>query len=758
MPRSCLAGLSLAVVFMLCVTTGVASAGQRHVARDQKQATPARPWMDASLGPDQRANLVAKELTEDEELSLVSGYMGYSIAGFPGPAAPKGALGSAGFIPGIPRLGIPALEETDASLGVTNPLNARQGDYATPLPSGLATAATFDSRAAYAGGAMIGKEAWDKGFDVLLGPGANLTRDPRNGRNFEYLGEDPLLTGTLAGATIRGIQDQHVIATLKHFAVNDQETMRNWANSVIDEAAMRESDLLAFELAIDEGRPGAVMCSYNLVNGAWACDNKHLLTDVLKTDWGWPGFVMSDWGAVHDTSYALAGLDQESAASLDYKPFFRQPLKDAIANGTIPQSRLSDMVHRILRSMFAAGVVDHPPAPTAIDYKTDGDVAQQDAEEGIVLLKNKDGVLPFAANVKRIAIIGGYAANGVLSGGGSSQVIPSGHYITIPLGGTGFALFRTMIYDPSSPMAAIAALAPNASIRFDDGRYLSSAAKLAKWADIAIVFAGQWMTEGSDAPSLNLPDGQDALISAVAAANPKTVAVLETGGPVKMPWLDNVTAVLEAWYPGGRGGEAIANVLFGQVNPSGHLPITFPQDIAQEPRPVIPGSDLAELPFGVGGPPSGVKPFDVAYTEGAKVGYRWFAEKNLKPLFPFGFGLSYTTFGYTNLSVDGGKTLTVSFDVTNTGDRAGADVPQVYLISEAGQPQLRLIGFSRVRLAPGQTKHVSLTADPRLLADFDPAANEWAVAAGQYSISVSHSATDSALTGTASLEAATIKP
>lgn len=743
---------SLAIASALMLTASFADAKQ---ARTAPPSEAAKPWMDTSLSPATRAEMLLKEMTQDEQFTLIAGHGAFNFPGFP---APKGALGSAGYVEGIPRLGIPALQETDASLGVANPMKVRPNDSSTALPAGLATAATFNPQIAYEGGAMIGQEAWRQGFNVLLAGGVNLARDPRNGRNFEYLGEDPLLAGVLGGESIRGIQDQHVISTTKHYALNDQETVRNWANSVIDEAAMRESDLLAFQIAIEKGRPGSVMCSYNLINSAYGCGNKHLLTDILKSDWGWPGFVMSDWGAVHDVSYANAGLDQQSAAAFDYKPFFRGPLREELAKGSFTTDRLAEMNRRILHAMFQVGVFDHPPVRTPIDFKANGDVAQRAAEQGIVLLKNGDAVLPLSPSVKRIAIIGGYAANGVISGGGSSQVIPQGNVLNVPMGGEGMAIMRTQVVHPSSPLAAIKAIAPRAEVRFDDGRYTESAARLAKWADVAIVFADQWMTEGADAPSLNLPGRQDVLIDAVAAVNRKTVVVLETGGPVMMPWLKRAGAVIEAWYPGSRGGEAIANVLFGKVNPSGRLPITWPKNVNQNPRPIIPGIDVQEPPFSIGGPPPAIKPVDVVYTEGSEVGYRWFAKKNLTPLFPFGFGLSYSSFAYNNLKVDGGKTLTVSFDVTNTGSFAGADVPQVYLTAVPDKSLLRLIGFSRVDLKPGETQHMSVSADPRLLGDFDTAAHSWRVKAGTFKVAVSKSATGAVLQGGANLEASVIKP
>jgi len=733
LPRTLKIAASLAVL-------AVATAGHAQAPAD-------RPWMNAKLSPDQRAALLEKEMTLDERIGLVHGPMSMPIFGI---KKPEGAIGSAGYIPGIPRLGVPALQESDASLGVTNPLGVRPGDGATALPSGQALAATFNVKLAYEGGAVVGREARAKGFNVQLAGGVNLARDPRNGRNFEYLGEDPWLAGNLAGASIKGIQDQGIVSTIKHFSLNGQETSRHFANSVIDEAAHRESDLLAFEIAIEKGQPGSVMCAYNLVNGDYSCGNSHLLNDVLKRDWGYKGWVMSDWGAVHATDYIVKGLDQQSGEQLDAKIWFGEPLKVAIEKGEVPAARLSDAARRILRSMFAAGLFDKPVTPGgAVDYDAGAETARAAAAEGIVLLKNREGLLPLAKTAKTIAVIGGHADAGVLSGGGSSQVVPpGGAQRVVPLGGEGMmGPFRSQYFNGSSPLAAIRKVAPGAKVTFDDGRYLSSAVTAAKAADIVVVFGNQWMGEGEDAPDLSLPNGQDALIAAVAAANPNTIVVLQTGGPVSMPWLGQAGAVVEAWYSGAKGGEAIADVLFGEVDASGRLPMTFPAAIDQYPRAELPGLGLPEK-----------TQFDVVYSEGADVGYRRFVTSGQKPLFPFGHGLSYTRFAYSNLKVTGGDTLTVSFDVANTGARAGKDAPQVYLTGAAGKALQRLIGFEKVALAPGETRHVTVTADPRLLGAFDAKANRWSLTGGDYQVAVGASSADLALKGAAKVKARTLKP
>ena len=705
-------------------------AGTVSVVAVQGQAQPTAPaapqaWMDAAKAPDVRAELALKAMTQDEKFSLVSGYFG-TPSGGPRPYAPPAEvrLYSAGYLPGVDRLGIPAQWETDAGVGVATQRspNPRQR---TALPSGLATAATWDVKLAEAGGAMIGNEARLSGFNVMLAGGLDLAREPRNGRNFEYGGEDPLLAGRVVGAEIKGIQSNHVVSTVKHYAYNDQETLRGSISVALPEDQARVSDLLAFELAIEAGDPGSVMCSYNRVDTVFACENSFLLNEVLKRDWGFKGYVMSDWGAVHSTANAANhGLDQESASSFDRAPYFREPLRQAVAEGAVSQARLDDMVRRILRSLFAKGLVDHPVTdqPDRIDYAAHGLVSRADAEASMVLLKNDGPLLPLAKTAHRIAVIGGHADVGVLSGGGSSQVYPRGGaaFVTGPKDFPGPEL-----YDPSSPMKAIQARAPGATVTYNDGSDPAAAAKLASDSDFVLVFATQWAAEAIDIPFV-LRDQQDALIAAVAAANPKTIVVLQTGNPVGMPWLDKVGGVLEAWYPGTEGGEAIARVLFGEVNPSGHLPITFHRSDDQLPQHEV------------------VKGASVAYAEGAAAGYKWFDKQDLQPLFPFGYGLSYTTFAYADLKASAGDRLTISFTVSNTGKLEGADVAQVYVSPKGGgwEAPKRLVGFEKVALAPDGAKTVTLTVDPRLLSVFDSKAQQWKLKAGEYDILLGASSRD----------------
>lgn len=733
-------------------------------------AQPGQPWMNTALSPDARADLIQKELTRDEELTLVDGYLGVAYQkGFhdPIPAWMKSQLpGSAGFVPGIPRLGIPALTESDASLGVANGGNMRPGDTAVALPSSLLTAATFNPSIAFEGGAMIGREARAKGFNVMLAGGVNLAREPRNGRTFEYVGEDPWLAGLIAGASIKGIQSQGIISTAKHFALNDQETARTVMSVAMEEGDARESDLLAFEIALEKGDPGAIMCSYNRFKNVYACENPYLLTDVLRSDWGYQGFVLSDWGAVHSTEKAAnAGLDQESSNGSDAIDFFGKPLRDAVAKGTVSETRLHQMVHRILRSMFAKGLFDRPIVKGQIDVYGDLAVAQKNAEEGIVLLKNDKALLPLDPGKKRqkIAVIGGFADKGVLSGGGSSQVHGIGHTkeMHVSLGGgtkviagTTWTLPReTGVLHATAPLAEIKKLAAKARVSFSDGDDIAAAVAAAKSANVAIVFATQYMSEGSDVIDLALPGKQNELIEAVAAANPNTIVILETGGPVTMPWLDRVAGVVEAWYPGNGGAAAIARVLFGEVNPSGRLPVTFPLAESQLPHPVITGQRPDKRIVGTNGTPTA---YDVIYQEGSRVGYRWFEDQKISPQFPFGYGLSYTSFSYENLKLVGATTIKAEFDVKNTGTRAGKTVAQVYVKPPFGPT--RLVGFEKVELNPGETKHVTLYADRRLIAMFNTDTNLWNVADGDYVVRLGGSATDKAAQGTVHVNAGTVRP
>ena len=713
------------------------------------------PMQNAQGDPDARARQTLQQMTLDEKIGLIAGVG----VGMPlGSARQISYVGrGVGFAVGVPRLGIPTLAENDAGLGVANQGGVmRPNDFATALPSGPNMASTWDPELIEQAGAMMGSEQRAKGMNVQLAGADNLIREPRGGRTFEYMSEDPLLGGTLAGFIIRGVQSNNIVSTLKHYALNDQETGRGGLSVNMDEEAMRESDLLSFEIALQIGNPGSVMCAYNRVNGVYACENSFLLNDVLRRDWHFKGWVMSDWGAVHSVSLR-AGLDQESGQRSPANAYFGPRLRDALKVGTVTDQDIDRSVLRILRTMYSLGLVDHLiTAPQKIDFDADAKVAQQIAERGIVLLKNDKNMLPIAKSTRRILLVGGHSDVGVLAGAGSSQVNPAGGpALSLPIPGQ--PIYHKRMYMPSSPLKSLRELLPDAVITYDDGTNPVRAANAAHDADMVLVFVEQFSQEGRDVPSLSLPDGQDMLIETLATANPHTAVILETSGPVTMPWLDKVSAVLASWYPGQRGGLAIARILTGAVNPSGRLPITFPKDVDQLPNPVLPGSlpDTNATDKKPAQSSAFDQHFDVTYPEGADAGYRWYDRTKTVPLFAFGYGLSYTRFAYRGLVVKGGSDLTVSFQISNVGAIAGAEVAQVYVPVNGVR---HLVGWSRVDLKPGETKTVTVAAEPRLLAKFIVKGHHWHIAAGTYSVEVSSAVNEPRLTGKTHLKPLTIQP
>ena len=711
----------------------VLAAGITFTARIVVGQAAERPWMNAALGPEQRADLVLKQMTLDEKLALLHGN---GMAHVPQWQMPLTQLGNggAGYVEGVRRLGIPGLVISDAAYGVRD--SGANGRYSTAMPSNLGAASSWDEQSACEYGEVIGRELRAQGFNMTLGGGVNLAREPRNGRTFEYAGEDPLLAGTLVGNMMKCEQAQHVVGDIKHYVMNDQETGRSVVNSVIAKRSMQETDLLAFHIAISIANAGAVMCSYNRINGDFACENSYTLRDVLKKDWGFKGFVLSDWGGTHSTEKAsAAGLDQEQPMA-DY---FGPKLKEAVEAGRVPLSEIDDHARRVLYAEFLSGIVDDPPQKGVVDVERGLEVAQRAEEKSIVLLKNVRSVLPIdSSKVHSIAIIGGHADVGMISGGGSAQVDPPGGNAIMPPG-KGATHWQEKMWFPTSPLKALRAKLPNTKIDFDSGSDVQSAARLAKNSDIAIVFAYQWIAEGMDLPSLSLPDNQDALIERVAAANPQTIVVLETGTAVTMPWIDNVAGVVEAWYAGSAGHKALANVLVGEVNATGKLPISFPKSEKD-----LPHASIAALP-----PQDQASSYAVRYEEGAKVGYKWYEAENKQPLFAFGFGLSYTTYAYSGLSVDSGA-KTVRFTVKNNGTRAGTEVAEVYarLPKDAGEPFKRLVGWKRVTLAPDESQTVTVAVDPRVLQIFDETSDNWKLASGDYEVFVGSSSDHTALTGT----------
>lgn len=807
-------------------------------------ATPsssACPWVGSHAPIDQRVKQVLSKMTLDEEIAMV-----------------HGAAGSAytGYIPGDSRLCIPALKLQDGPVGV------RMNDT-TQLPSASDLAASFDTGLAKQYGSVIGAEDKAKGVDVDLGPTVNIVRDPRWGRAFESYSEDPYLTGQIGSGDINGIQSQDVMAQVKHWAVYNQETNRNTAadDAIIDDRTVHEIYTAAFGAIVDQAHPSSAMCSYSTVNGTYACESAYL-DGILKDDFGFTGFITSDWGGTHSTvASANAGMDMQ----MPDDSYFGAALKTAVQDGQVAQSRVDDMVTRIMREEFRFGFFEHPSkdTPDAI-ASTPAHVAtaKQVAEDGAVLLKNAGNVLPLDTHKDRsIAVIGDGAGVDTMSHGGGSAVVDgtgtvtpfdgikarAGSNATVTyaqgnLGSDGYPAIDTSYFTPPSATghglqgyyyanttlsgtptttqtdpqvafnwngAAPAAGVPGTNfstkwtgtltppttgtytfgLTSDDGSRLfingtevidnwrdqapttetaqvvltantpvqvevdyyqggggdevnlgwlqpgsdliSQAAGLAARSDVAIVYANDFESEGSDLANIDLPADQNQLIDAVAAANPNTIVVLNTGSAVTMPWVDKVKGVFEAWYPGQQSGNAIAALLFGDVNPSGKLPVTFPTSLGQ-----VPAATPAQWP-GVDG--------KVQYSEGLDVGYRWYDKQNLTPLFPFGYGLSYTSFRFSDLNVspvlsEGGH-VRASVRVTNTGHRAGSEVAQLYLSDPAatGEPLNQLKGFSKVYLRPGQSRVVDFDISAQDASYWNTLAQGWALGVGSYTVHVGDS-------------------
>jgi beta-glucosidase len=697
-----------------------------------------------------KARATEARMTDDERFGLLRNLMVVNFKTRSRDArVPADVPQLAGWTPGVPRLGVPDLLFADASLGITNPGNGRvdaQGrpDSGTALPAGMALGASWNLAASRRVGAMLAAEARQRGFNIHLGGGITLVREVLGGRNFEYLSEDPLLSGLLGGEAAAGTQQAGVMATLKHVSLNSQETNKFRLDARIDPAAHRESDLLAFEIAIERGRPGTLMCGYNKVNGIYNCGNGPLMQGQVKEQMGFPGFIHSDWQAVYGWAFATQGLDMQSGAQLDEQEWFDTPLRRAVAQGQVPHARIADMVRRILYAVYVSGIDQWQGPQGTPDLAQHRALALEAARQGVVLLKN-EGVLPLAPRPQaRIAVIGGFGHLGqVLGGGGSSLMEPTGGTVLgLPLGGEGpLASLRQLKLIAPGPVEALRAQFPDASITYDDGLSPETAALLAKRSDIVILNLVRAEGEGFDNPSMALPWGQDAVADAVLAAKPGSIVVLQTGSAVAMPWRDKAGAILQTWYQGQAGATAVAEIIAGKTNPSGRLPVTWYASVAQTPRPQIAGFDIAP----------GSADTVVDYHEGAEVGYRWMAKTGQQPLYPFGHGLTYTRFAYADLVVEGGDTVTARFTVRNTGDRPGTAVPQVYLTAAPGERRQRLLGFARVELQPGESRQLSVTADPRLLARFDGQAQAWRIVDGAHGIALGPDAQTAAATATVAL-------
>jgi beta-glucosidase len=773
------------------------------------QASPAAsascPWVTSHAPVSQRVAQLMGQMSLADEISMVEGHGTSNPYVF--------------YTPAIPALCIPAVGLEDGPAGVADGLTG-----VTELPAGVALAATWDPSLAGQYGRVIGAEEYGKGASANLGPTVNIDRDPRWGRSFEALSEDPFLNSSLDVPEIAGVQSQDVEAQVKHLAVYNQETYRNTPadNVIIDSRTEHEIYLPSFYAAVKSG-DASVMCSYAVINGSFACNDADLETSILRDEWDFPGFVMSDYGALHSTQGAVQGTDQEQP----FNTYYGTPLQTAVQDGTIGKSVLNTMVQRVLTVMFQYKLFSRPrTGTTSATVTTPAHVALATsvAEAGTTLLKN-GGVLPLSSGGS-IAVVGPSAdTSPTYAGGGSAYVIPSGTvspldgikaaagsgtsvayqpglpadtalpaipaadlspaYAPTPFGGsysgtltapeTGTYVLaitnpcgcytstylsldgKQIIDDPSTPPVhtysvavqltagktyALAISGASSQLLWDTPSALApgiaAAVSAAKSASVAVVVVSDdTESEATDRPSLNLPSAQDELISAVAAANPHTVVVVDAGAPVAMPWLPAVAGVVDAWYPGQTSGTALASVLFGQTDPGGHLPVTFPASLSQ-----VPASTTAQFP-GNG--------TTVQYSEGVDVGYRWYDAKDVTPLFPFGFGLSYTQFAFSHLSlsrsvVDGTQDTRVSAVVTNTGHRAGSEVAQLYLSDPgaSGEPPRQLAGFQRVSLAPGQSARVSFVVTPQDESWWSDSANGWSQTAGSYRVYVGDS---SALSG-----------
>ncbi len=701
---------SLATITTAAVLLSAASlAGVAGPAQPASAAATGCPWVGSSAPISQRVSQLMARMTTTQKVDLLTGASGSSYVG---------------LIPAIGSLCIPAINLEDGPAGVGDGMS-----NVTQLPAPVDVAATWDTSAEQLYGQVIGSEQAAKGTTIDLGPTINIVRDPRWGRAFESVGEDPYLNGTMGAADIRGVQSTGVMAQVKHFAVYNQETNRNTSSddAVVSTRAEQEIYLPAFQYATQQGAASSVMCSYSTVNGTFACQNPNLLSTVLRQQFGYTGFVTSDWGATHATAAsANAGLNMDMPGS---DGFYGSALASAVSSGSVSTATLNSLVSPVLTQMFAYGLFDEPPsgspAQTATSAAHDSDALQL-AEEGTVLLKNNGGVLPLPESDSSVAVIGADASSSPLTAGGGSAGVNSSGTIT--------------------PLQGITAAAPSGvTVSFNDGSSDSSAAALAASSSVAVVFVSNDESEGSDLSGIGLSSADNNLIAAVAAANPHTIVVLNSGSAVTMPWLSSVAGVLEAWYPGQEDGAAIGAVLFGTADPSGHLPVTFPQSLAQ-----VPASTTAQWPGQNG---------TVQYSEGVDVGYRWYDSQGLTPLFPFGFGLSYTSFKFSNLqvgSLTAGGAATVSATVTNTGSRAGADVAQLYVTDPAasGEPPRQLEGFSRVSLQPGAAATVHFQLTQRNLQYWNSSGNAWATSTGSYGIAVGDSDASLPLTGTLAVASA----
>ena len=726
--------------------------------KSEKPAGSLPAYLDENRPLEERVEDALSRMTVEEKVALTHAHSKFSSAG-------------------VPRLGIPEVWCTDGPHGIRAEVLWDEweqagwtSDSCTAFPALTALAASWDPELARLYGTVIGEEARYRKKDVLLGPGVNIYRTPLCGRNFEYMGEDPYLSGQMVVPYVQGVQTNNVAACVKHYALNNQETDRFFYNVTIDDRALYEIYLPAFRAAVQEGGAWAIMGSYNLYKGQWNCHNQYLLNDILKGEWGFDGVVISDWGGVHDTDQAITnGLDMEFGTWTNgltmgktnaYDNYFlAEPYLEKIRSGAVGTTELDEKARRILRLIFRTNMnPEHKTGKfTSPEHYA---AARKIGSEGIVLLKNEGGLLPIRSDVKKIVVVGENAVKMMTVGGGSSS-LKAQHEV--------------------SPLDGIREAFPQAEVVFERGyvgdaggeyngvstgqdlRESRSAAKLiadavaaAQAADCVIYIGGLNKSEGQDAEgadrtALGLPYGQDAVIEALAAANPKLVVVNISGNAVAMPWVDKVPAIVQDWYLGSEAGHSLADVLSGAVNPSGKLPFTFPVALLDGPVrtpeqfPGVPGDDRRPIFSDVL-----VPILEENYSEGIYVGYRWYEKQQIAPLFPFGHGLSYTTFAYgepkvSKATMTTGGNVTVSVPVTNSGSVAGAEVVQFYVADpecSVDRPVKELKGFGKVFLAPGETKTVSVTLDKSALSFFNAGKHAWVAEPGRFEVLVGSSSAD----------------
>lgn len=696
----------------------------------------AKPWEDEKLTPKERAEKLVENMTLEQKIAQLHGAMEtIDIYGFSNEidtddeeamAQLAAQIRIERHVAGIPELGIPRFRITNGPVGVGMG-DGTPSPKATALPMTIGVAASFDPKLAYDYGDIIGQETDDLGQHVLEGPGVCLHRTVTAGRNFEYFSEDPYLSGVMGVEVTKAIQSHDVIAMAKHYVVNDQEFERFRTNVEVDEATLREIYLLPFEMCVKDGEVAAIMSAYNRVRGDYATENRYLLNDVLRRDWGFEGYVQSDFWSTRSCAASLnAGLDHEMP---DDKWLNETNIKAALADTSLEIELIDRALVRRYTQMFRFNQFARPYQPREIDAQKHGAMARKMGAQMAVLLKNEQNVLPLPKDAGKILLVGQdkYTQRACQGGGGSSKVDPL--YTVDPAPG-----LRDVITEIGGNATVDTFIVERDLSNLDD------AVMAAKDADLVVIMAGLIATEGADMPSMEMPQGQNEMVAKLLTANPHNVVVLKSSAPMVMPWIDDAATVLEVWNQGVEDGHVVGDLLFGVVNPSGKVPTTYPRTtndwIGNEHPERYPGTNEGEGYH------------TIRYSEGREIGYRWFQANDVKPAFPFGFGLSYTTFTVDNVKVCGNANgIKVHAEVTNTGKVAGAEVVQVYVgIPSAGQPPKRLIGFQKVFLEPGQSRQIELNISEQAthhpISVWDVVAHDFVVPQGEFIVYVGTSSED----------------